>query len=92
MTATVGSGKHTYAVNEDWAQVPDGWHAPMAAVTVDSQDRVYGFNRGARGVIVFNKHGEYLYDWGEPPFRSRTPSTPIRKTTSGLWTETTSRY
>ena len=68
MAAIVGSGDYTYEVNEDWARLPDGWHAPMAAVTVDSQDRVYGFNRGERGVIVFDKQGNYLYDWGETGF------------------------
>ena len=40
----------------------------MAAVTVDSQDRVYGFNRGGHGVIVFDKGGGYLFDWGETDF------------------------
>ena len=68
MAVIVGSGNYTYEVNEDWARLPDGWHAPMAAVTVDSQDRVYGFNRGQRGVIVFDKQGNYLYDWGETGF------------------------
>ena len=68
MAAIVGSGDYRYEVNEDWARLPDGWHAPMAAVTVDSQDRVYGFNRGERGVIVFDKRGDYLYDWGETGF------------------------
>ena len=68
MAAIVGSGDYRYEVNEDWARLPDGWHAPMAAVTVDSQDRVYGFNRGQRGVIVFDKRGNYLYDWGETGF------------------------
>lgn len=68
MAAIVGSGNHRYEVNEDWARLPDGWHAPMAAVTVDSQDRVYGFNRGQRGVVVFDKQGNYLYDWGETGF------------------------
>lgn len=68
MAAIMGSGNHRYEVNEDWARLPDGWHAPMAAVTVDSQDRVYGFNRGQRGVVVFDKQGNYLYDWGETGF------------------------
>ena len=68
MAAIVGGGDYTYDVNEDWARLPDGWHAPMAAVTVDSQDRVYGFNRGERGVIVLDKRGNYLYDWGETGF------------------------
>ncbi|MCI0440986.1 MAG: 6-bladed beta-propeller [Chloroflexi bacterium] len=61
--ATVGKGKYTYEVVEDWARLPEGVHAPMAAVTVDSQDRVYGFNRGERGVIVFDTDGNYLYSW-----------------------------
>lgn len=68
MATTVGSGKHTYEANVDWAKVPQGWNAPMAALTVDSQDRVYGFNRGEHSVIVFDKNGEYLYAWGEGMF------------------------
>ena len=68
MAATVGSGKYKYQVIEDWARVPNDWNAPMAAVTVDSQDRVYGFNRGEHGVIVFDKDGNYLSDWGVTEF------------------------
>jgi DNA-binding beta-propeller fold protein YncE len=64
MPSIVGSGNHRYEVNEDWAKVPRGWSAPMAAVAVDSQDRVYGFNRGDHPVIVFDREGNYLYDWG----------------------------
>jgi len=41
----VGNGKYTYEINEDWAKLPDGWAISAAAVTVDSQDRVYCFNR-----------------------------------------------
>lgn len=65
---TVGTGNHAYDVISDWAKVPEGWNAPMAAVTVDSQDRIYGFNRGEHGVIVFGKDGNYLSDWGETEF------------------------
>jgi hypothetical protein len=68
MATIVGSGRYTYEVIEDWAKVPNGWNAPMAAVTVDSRDRVYGFNRGEHGVIVFDRDGKYLYDWGETKF------------------------
>lgn len=60
---TVGSGEHTFEIISDWAKLPDGWDASMAAVAVDSQDRVYGFNRGARGVIVFDADGGYLSHW-----------------------------
>ena len=60
---TTGSGQHTFEVDSNWAKLPDGWDAPMAAVAVDSQDHVYGFNRGERGVIVFDKDGGYLSHW-----------------------------
>jgi DNA-binding beta-propeller fold protein YncE len=61
----VGSGKHTYEVQEDWAKVPEGWTMPAAAVTVDSQDRVYCFNRAPdHPVVVFDRDGQYLHSWG----------------------------
>lgn len=65
---TVGSGSHVYDVVEDWAKLPEGWEAPMAAVAVDSQDRVYGFNRGEHRVIVFDRDGNYIKSWGEGNF------------------------
>ena len=61
----VGSGRYTYEVNEDWAKLPDGWAMPAAAVTVDSQDRVYCFNRTPdHPVVVFDRDGNYLHSWG----------------------------
>ena len=68
MATTVGSGRHTFEVCEDWARVPEGWTAPMADVAVDSVDRVYGFNRGEHPVIVFDRDGSYLFSWGESLF------------------------
>ena len=62
--ATVGSGAHTFQVDVDWASIPNGWDAPMAAVAVDSRDRVYGFNRGEHRVIVFDRDGNSLHSWG----------------------------
>lgn len=64
MSASVGGGVHTFQVIEDWAQLPSGWSANMAAVAVDSQDRVYGLSRGEHPVIVFDKGGQYLDSWG----------------------------
>ena len=32
--SVVGSGAYTYDVLEEWAQIPDGWNMPAAAVTV----------------------------------------------------------
>ena len=63
MATRVGSGAYSFEVDENWAKVPEGWEAPMAAVAVDSQDRVYGFNRGEHGVIVFDRDGNFLHAW-----------------------------
>ena len=68
MSATgtiVGSGKYTYEVDENWAKLPDGWAMPAAAVTVDSEDRVYCFNRSPEHpIVVFDRDGNYLSSWG----------------------------
>jgi DNA-binding beta-propeller fold protein YncE len=62
----VGSGKYTYEVNEDWAKLPAGWNMPAAAVAVDSQDRVYCFNRDPHHpIVIFDRHGNYLSSWGD---------------------------
>src|SRR6266542_2193338 len=64
-TTTVGSGRYTYEIHEDWAKLPDGWTMPAAAVTVDSKDRVYCFNRTPdHPVVVFDRDGTYLHSWG----------------------------
>ena len=91
MANLVGSGDYRYEVIEDWAKLPDGWNAPMAAVAIDSQDRVYGFNRGEHRVIVFDRDGNFLSSWGEGKFPFPTPSTPTPMTTSGSSSATTAR-
>lgn len=65
-TATiVGSGTHTYEVNEEWARLPEGWAMPAAAVAVDSQDRVFCFNRDPdHPIVIFDRDGRYLDSWG----------------------------
>lgn len=63
MSVKVGTGEYVFSVDENWAQVPDGWNAPMAAVATDSHDRVYGFNRGDRAVIIFDRNGNYVDHW-----------------------------
>jgi len=43
---TVGTGKYTYTVVQDWAKLPPGeTFAMVSAVATDSHDRVYGFQR-----------------------------------------------
>jgi DNA-binding beta-propeller fold protein YncE len=64
-TAIVGNGIYTYEVNEDWAHLPEGWEMPAAAVAVDSQDRVYCFNRSPdHPIVVFDRQGQCVSSWG----------------------------
>ena len=56
MDPIVGSGKHTYDVNENWARVPPGIDMKPAAVAVDSRDRVFCFNRSnEHPVVIFDR-------------------------------------
>lgn len=62
----VGSGAHTYAVQEGWGRLPAGWKLGwIAAVAVDSQDRVYVYSRSEHPMIVFDREGNFLTSWGE---------------------------
>ena len=63
--ATVGSGKYTYELVEDWAKLPDGWTLGQTGIVTDSQDRVYLFNRSDHPLIVLDRDGNYLTSWGE---------------------------
>jgi DNA-binding beta-propeller fold protein YncE len=63
--ATVGSGKYTYQLIENWAKLPaDQTFGNTSAVATDSQDRVYVFQRKEPPVLVFDRDGNYLNCWG----------------------------
>ena len=62
--ATVGSGEFTYDVLDNWAQTPDGWSIGQAEPACDSQDRVYVFNRGDHPLMIFDRDGNFLNEWG----------------------------
>ena len=69
MSVVLGSGEHRYRAVENWAKLPDGWEfRDVAAVAVDSKDRVYVFNRGEHPMIVFDRDGNFLRSWGEGLF------------------------
>lgn len=69
MPIVVGTGKFTYEVAEGWGQLPEGWKfTQVAGVAVDSQDRVYAFNRGEYPVIIFDRDGNIIKSWGEGLF------------------------
>jgi len=62
---TVGSGKYTYTIDENWAKLPEGWEMPAAAVAGDSKDRIFCFNRDPdHPIIIFDRDGNYLSSWG----------------------------
>ena len=70
MDAVVGQGKYLYRVDENWAKVPVSIEMKPAAVAVDSQDRVFCFNRSKEHpVVIFDRNGAFLGSWGAELFR-----------------------
>ncbi len=62
---TVGSGKYTYELIQDWPKLPPGEALGIVStVATDSQDRVYAFQRQDPPVMVFDRDGNYLNRWG----------------------------
>jgi DNA-binding beta-propeller fold protein YncE len=62
---TVGSGDFTYEVLDNWAKTPDGWSIGQAEPACDSQDRVYVFNRSDHPLMIFDREGNFLQEWGK---------------------------
>lgn len=53
-----------------WAKVPHGitFGGDATSVAVDSQDRVYVFNRGNKPIVVFDRDGNFVKAMGEGEF------------------------
>ena len=69
MATRLGSEDYIYEELSDWAQLPEGWSfMEVADVVVDSQDRVYVFNRGEHPMIIFEQDGSFVSSWGEDLF------------------------
>jgi DNA-binding beta-propeller fold protein YncE len=67
--ATVGTGKYTYTLMQDWAKLPaGGTFAMVSAVATDAQDRVYAFQRKDPPIVVFDREGNFLSSWGNGAF------------------------
>lgn len=62
--ATVGTDVYTYEVVENWAKIPRGWKLGQVEPAVDSEDRVYLFNRSDHPLMVFDREGNFITDWG----------------------------
>ena len=59
-----------YRVVADWPKVPQDWvFGACSTVTVDKQDHVWIFSRGAHPVAEFDRDGKLLRDWGAGTIR-----------------------
>ena len=63
--ATVGTGKHTYELVEDWVKLPEGWTLGQTGIVTDARDRVYLFNRSEHPLVVLDRDGVFSSSWGE---------------------------
>jgi len=67
--ATLGTGKYTYTLIQDWAKLPAGeTFAMVSAVATDAQDRVYAFQRKDPPIAIFDRQGKFLTSWGNGAF------------------------
>ena len=58
---TVGSGKYTYELIQDFPKLPAGEAlGTVSSVATDSQDRVYAFQRQDPPVMVFDRDGNRI--------------------------------
>ena len=59
------TAKTRYESVAGWAKIPHGlWMREATSVAVDSQDRVYVFNRGNMPMLVFDPDGNLVDHWG----------------------------
>ncbi len=65
----IGQGQFTYEPRADWVQRPPGtsW-LEVIGVAVDSNGRVFVFNRGNHPLMIFDRDGRFLRSWGEGQF------------------------
>jgi DNA-binding beta-propeller fold protein YncE len=58
-----------FEADDCWAKLPSGFSWPeVAAVAIDSRDRVFVFNRGEHPVMVFDPDGTFLATWRQGIF------------------------
>jgi hypothetical protein len=56
-----------------WERIPEGYtHPDVAAVAVDSRDRVFLFCRGDHPVMIYERDGRFVGSWGAGVFTMRT--------------------
>lgn len=66
----VGSGASRFRWITDWGRLPEGMIlGDVPGVAVDSNDRLFAFQRGEPPVIVFDRDGEFVSAWGHGVFK-----------------------
>ena len=66
---TVGTGKYTYDVIENWGKLPTGdTFGMVSAIATDSKDRVFAFQRKDPPVLIFDRDGNLTDSWGNGSF------------------------
>ena len=64
MAISIGAGDYRYEYWAGWARTPTGTDIlSPSGVAVDSQDRVYVFQRQGSPVLVFEKDGQFVESW-----------------------------
>ena len=67
----VGYGEYVYEHVPGWGRLPSGWEWNHAVgVAVDSEDKIYVYNRSAHPMMVFDIDGNLISSWGEGMFGS----------------------
>jgi hypothetical protein len=81
MEPIVGSRTHKCRLNLEWQKPPAGSKVRACAVSADSKERVYCFNRNSEHpVVVFDRDGNFLRSWGAGLFTPRTRSASSART------------
>jgi hypothetical protein len=63
----------SYKAIPGWERIPSGYaHPDVAAVAVDSKDRVFLFCRSDHPVMIYERDGRFVGSWGEGIFTMRT--------------------
>jgi hypothetical protein len=70
---STGVSAPRYEAVVGWEQLPAGYtHPDVAAVAVDSKDRVFLFCRSDHPVMIYERDGRFVGSWGEGVFTMRT--------------------
>src|SRR5512135_2213703 len=69
---TFGAGKYQYRVVSGWGRGPNGreFGGVVPAVATDSRERVYITRRKPPAVLVYDREGRFLTDWGADVFKN----------------------